>query len=153
RILMATNDIPLTSGIRSNLLLLQSTQTLLDRTQERLSTGNKVNSALDGPVAYFAAKGLNQRADDLSALKDSIGQSSSTIQTANQAETSISDLLDKAQALINQAYQNLGSDQNSVDLRTSLAQQYNTLLDNIDKLAQDSNYNGKNLVIGSGLRL
>jgi flagellin-like hook-associated protein FlgL len=150
---MATNDIPLTSGIRGNLLLLQSTQTLLDRTQTRLSTGNKVNSALDGPVAYFAAKGLNQRADDLSALKDSIGQSISTIQTANQAATSISDLLDKAQALINQAYQNLGSDQASINLRTSLAQQYNTLLDNIDKLAQDASYNGKNLVIGSGLRL
>jgi flagellin-like hook-associated protein FlgL len=150
---MATNDIPLTSGIRSNLLLLQSTQTLLDRTQQRLSTGNKVNSALDGPVAYFAAKGLNTRADDLSALKDSIGQSVSTIQTANQAATTISDYLDQAQALINQAEQNLGSDQNSVNLRKSLAQQYNTLLDQINKLAQDSNYNGKNLVIGNGLRL
>src|SRR5690348_4552986 len=133
---MATNDIPLTSGIRGNLLLLQSTQTLLDRTQQRLSTGNKVNSALDGPVAYFAAKGLNTRADDLSALKDSIGQSVSTIQTANQAATTIGDYLDQAQALINQAEQNLGSDQNSVNLRKSLAQQYNTLLDQINKLAQ-----------------
>jgi flagellin-like hook-associated protein FlgL len=150
---MATNDIPLTSGIRGNLLLLQQTQTLLNRTQQRLSTGNKINSALDGPVAYFAAKGLNNRADALTALKDSIGQSVSTIQTANQASTTISDYLDQAQALVNQAEQNLGSDKNSVDLRKSLAQQYNTLLDNINKLAQDANYNGKNLVIGNGLRL
>jgi flagellin-like hook-associated protein FlgL len=150
---MATNDIPLTSGIRGNLLLLQSTQTLLDRTQQRLSTGNKVNSALDGPVAYFASKGLNNRADDLSSLKDSIGQSISTIQTANQASQTISDYLDQAQALINQAAQNLGSDQDSVDLRKSLAQQYNTLLDQINKLAQDASYNGKNLAIGNGLRL
>ena len=150
---MATNDIPLTSGIRGNLLLLQTTQTLLDRTQQRLSTGNKVNSALDGPVAYFAAKGLNTRADDLSKLKDSIGQSVSTIQTANQAATTISNYLDQAQALINQGYQNLGNDTNSVNLRKSLAAQYNTLLDNINKLAQDANYNGKNLVIGNGLRL
>ena len=150
---MATNDIPLTSGIRGNLLLLQSTQTLLDRTQTRLSTGNKVNSALDGPVAYFAAKGLNNRADDLSALKDSIGQSISTIQTANQAATTIGNYLDQAQALINQAYNNLGSDENSVNLRKSLASQYNTLLDQINKLAQDASYNGKNLVIGNGLRL
>jgi flagellin-like hook-associated protein FlgL len=153
RSLMATNDIPLTSGIRGNLLLLQSTQTLLDRTQQRLSTGNKVNSALDGPVAYFAAKGLNNRADDLTALKDGIGQSISTIQTANQAATTIGNYLDQAQALINQAYQNLGSDANSVSLRKSLATQFNTLLDNINKLAQDAHYNGKNLVIGNGLRL
>jgi flagellin-like hook-associated protein FlgL len=86
-------------------------------------------------------------------LKDSIGQSVSTIQTANQAATTISDYLDQAQALINQAEQNLGSDSSSVALRKSLAQQYNTLLDQINKLAQDSSYNGKNLVIGNGLRL
>ena len=150
---MASNDIPLTTGIRGNLLLLQSTQSLLDRTQQRLSTGNKINSALDGPVAYFAAKGLNTRADDLSSLKDSIGQSVSTIQAANTAATTIGNYLDNAQALINQAQQNLGSDANSVNLRKSLAQQYNTLLDQINKLAQGANYNGKNLVIGNGLRL
>src|SRR4051812_33260195 len=150
---MASNDIPLTTGIRGNLLLLQSTQGLLDRTQTRLSTGNKVNSALDGPVAYFAAKGLNTRADDLNSLKDSIGQSVSTIQTANQASTTIGNYLDNAQALVNQAYQNLGSDANSINLRKSLSQQFNTLLDQINKLAQGANYNGKNLVIGNGLRL
>jgi flagellin-like hook-associated protein FlgL len=150
---MASNDIPLTSGIRGNLLLLQTTQGLLDRTQQRLSTGNKVNSALDGPVAYFAAKGLNTRADDLSSLKDSIGQSISTIQTANTAATTIGNYLDQAQALVNQAYQNLGSDTNSVNLRKSLASQFNTLLDQINKLAQGADYSGKNLVIGSGLRL
>jgi flagellin-like hook-associated protein FlgL len=150
---MATNDIPLTGGIRGNLLLLQTTQGLLDRTQQRLSTGNKINSALDGPVAYFAAKGLNNRADDLSALKDSIGQSISTIQTGNNAAESIDKYLDQAEALINQAQQNLGSDANSVALRKSLAQQYNTLLDQINKLAQGASYNGKNLVVGSGLRL
>lgn len=150
---MASNDIPLTTGIRGNLLLLQSTQSLLDRTQQRLSTGNKINSALDGPVAFFAAKGLNTRADDLSALKDSIGQSVSTIQTANTASTSIANYLDQAQALINQAQQNLGSDANSINLRKSLSQQFNTLLDQINKLAQGANYNGKNLVIGNGLRL
>src|SRR3569623_2106200 len=151
--LMASNDIPLTSGIRGNLLLLQTTQGLLDRTQQRLSTGNKINSALDGPVAYFAAKGLNNRADDLSALNDSIGQPVSTIQTANGAAPTIGNYLDQAQALINQAQQNLGSDATSVNLRKSLATQYNTLLDQINKLAQGANYNGKNLVVGNGLRL
>ena len=76
---MATNDIQLTGGIRSNLLLLQQLSGKLDRTQQRLATGNKINSAIDGPVAYFASKGLNRRADDLATLKDSINQSVSTI--------------------------------------------------------------------------
>ena len=79
---MPTNDIQLTAGIRNNLLLLQVTSEKIDRTQQRLATGNKINSAIDGAVAFFAAKGLNRRADDLSQLKDSIGQSVSTIKSA-----------------------------------------------------------------------
>lgn len=150
---MATNDIQLTAGIRSNLLLLQSTTVLMDRTQQRLSTGNKINSALDGPVAYFAAKGLNQRSDDLGALKDSIGQAISTVQAADTALTKVDDLIEQARALTTTAFQNLGSDANSVALRKSLADQFNTLLRQIDKMAQDSTYQGKNLLIGSGLRL
>jgi flagellin-like hook-associated protein FlgL len=150
---MATNDIQLTAGIRSNLLLLQSTTTLMDRTQNRLATGNKINSALDGPVAYFAAKGLNQRSDDLSALKDSIGQSISTIQAADTGATKIDDLVEQAKALTTTAFQNLGSDANSVALRKTLSDQFNTILRQIDKLAQDSTYQGKNLLVGSGIRL
>ena len=150
---MATNDIQLTGGIRSNLLLLQQLSGKLDRTQQRLATGNKINSAIDGPVAYFASKGLNRRADDLATLKDSINQSVSTIRAADTGMTKIETLIEQAKGLITSAYQNLGSDANSVELRKSLAEQYNTLLRQIDKLAEDSSYQGKNLLLGSGLRL
>lgn len=150
---MATNDIQLTGGIRSNLLLLQQLSGKLDRTQQRLATGNKINSAIDGPVAYFASKGLNRRADDLATLKDSINQSISTIKAADTGMTKIETLIEQAKGLITSAYQNLGSDSNSVELRKSLSEQYNTLLRQIDKLAEDSSYQGKNLLLGSGLRL
>ena len=62
---MASNNISLTAGIRSNLLLLQQIVDALEKTQQRLATGNKINTALDGPSAFFASKGLNRRADDL----------------------------------------------------------------------------------------
>jgi len=80
---MATNDVQLTGGIRSNLLLLQQTAQMLERTQQRLATGNRINTALDGPVNFFAAKGLNRRADDLTQIKDAIGQAISTIKAAD----------------------------------------------------------------------
>ncbi|MBK8157257.1 MAG: hypothetical protein IPK59_00040 [Rhodospirillaceae bacterium] len=150
---MATNDVQLTGGIRSNLLLLQQISGKLDRTQQRLATGNKINSAIDGPVAYFASKGLNRRADDLATLKDSIDQSISTVKAADVGVTKIEGLVEQARGFITTAYQNLGSDANSMALRKSLADQFNTLLRQIDKLAQDSSYQGKNLLIGSGLRL
>jgi flagellin-like hook-associated protein FlgL len=150
---MPTNDIQLTAGIRNNLLLLQFTSEKIDRTQQRLATGNKINSAIDGAVAFFASKGLNRRADDLAQLKDSIGQSISTIKAADTGVTSIEKMLDQAKGLITSAYGSLGKDQASVDLRKSLSEQFNNLLRQIDKQAGDATYQGKNLLLGSGLRL
>ncbi len=150
---MPTNDVQLTAGIRNNLLLLQLTSERIDRTQQRLATGNKINTAIDGAVAFFSSKGLNRRADDLSQLKDSIGQSISTIKAADTGVTAIEALLDQAKGLITSALGSLGKDQNSVDLRKSLSEQYNNLLRQIDKLAEDAAYQGKNLLLGSGLRL
>ena len=46
-------DISLTASMRSNLLSLQNTQSLMDITQERLSTGKKVNSALDNRKTFY----------------------------------------------------------------------------------------------------
>ena len=147
------NNIPLTSGIRSNLLLLQQTSSLLEKTQLRLATGNKINTALDGPAAFFAAKGLTQRAGDLDGLKDGIGQAISTIKAGDGGITAIESQIEQARGLTTQALGALGNDANSVKLRNSLAQQYNNVLRQIDKLAQDSGYQGKNLLVGSGLRL
>jgi flagellin-like hook-associated protein FlgL len=147
------NQVQLSGSIRSNLLLLQTAQSTIDRTQTRLSTGNKVNSALDGPNAFFSAKSLNQRASDLSSLKDGIGQAISTINGADTGITKIQDLVSNAQALTTSALSNLGTDSQSVATRNSLSTQYNAILRQIDKLAQDSGYAGKNLLIGSGLTL
>ena len=147
------NSIQLSASIRSNLLLLQTTQTSLDRTQTRLSTGNKVNSALDSPTAFFAAKALNQRASDLTSLKDGIGQAISTINAGDKGISAIQSFIDNASALTQSALSNLGTDANSVATRKSLAQQYNAFLRQIDSQAGDASYQGKNLLIGSGLRL
>ena len=58
------SDIVLTSAVRDNLLSLKNTADLQSRTQTRLATGLKVNSALDNPNSYFTAAGLNDRASD-----------------------------------------------------------------------------------------
>ena len=147
------NQVQLSSSIRSNLLLLQTTQGTLDRTQTRLSTGNKVNSALDSPTSFFAAKALNQRSSDLTNLKDGIGQAISTINAADSGISKIQSLVENAQALTTSALSNLGTDSNSVATRKSLSEQYNAILRQIDSLAKDSGYAGKNLVVGNGLQL
>ena len=97
------NDISLTASMRSNLLSLQSTQSLMDRTQERLSTGKKVNSAIDNPSSYYTARSLTNRASDLSALLDSMGQGIQTIQAANEGIEAVTSFVEQAKALINTA--------------------------------------------------
>ena len=97
------NDVAITSALRSNLLSLQNTQSMMDKSQLVLSTGRKVNSALDGAQAFFTAKSLNDRAGDLSRLLDGLGQSISTIQSADQAVSALVKLVDQADALANQA--------------------------------------------------
>lgn len=97
------DQITLTASIRSNLLSLQNTAKLLNMTSERLSTGKKVNSALDNPSAFFAARGLSNRAIDLTALKDGMAQAINTLKTADKALTSITNLVEQAKSLANQA--------------------------------------------------
>ena len=97
------SDISLTASMRSNLLSLQNTQSLMDTTQERLSTGKKVNSALDNPSSYYTSQSLTNRANDLSALLDSMGQGISTIQAANEGIESITDFVEQAKSIANQA--------------------------------------------------
>ena len=146
-------NVTLSSSMRTNLLQLQSTQEQINKKQNILSTGNKVNTALDGPTAFFSAKGLNQRAGDLTSLKDAMGQSISTIQAADKGLTSIDSMVDQAKGLTTAAYAALGNDAASIATRKSLASQFNTLRGQIDKLAADSGYGGKNLIAGNGLSM
>src|ERR1700759_345322 len=136
-----SSDIVLTAGVRANLLQLQKTSDLITDTQTKLATGKRVNSALDNPINYFTAQGLSNRANDLSALLDSMASGINTIQAANNGITSITKMVQSAQALISQAQQTTDP-----TVRTGLANQYNAILAQISTLAKDSGFNGINLL-------
>jgi flagellin len=139
-----SSDIVLTAGVRANLLQLQKTSDLITQTQTKLATGKRVNSALDNPVNYFTAQGLQNRAGDLSNLLDSMGSAFNTIQAANNGITSITKLVQSAQALVSQAQQT-----SDTTVRSGLATQYNAVRSQIDQLAGDSGFNGINLLDSS----
>jgi len=140
------SDIVLSAGVRANLLQLQQTSDLITQTQTRLATGKRVNSALDNAINFFTAQGLDNRAADLSTLLDSMSNAINTIQAANNGITSITKLVQSAQALTSQANQT--SDTN---VRATLASQFNDLLTQIGQLAGDSGFNGVNLLGGDSL--
>jgi len=135
------SDIVLTAGVRSNLLQLQKTADLITSTQTKLATGKRVNSALDNPINFFTAQGLSNRANDLGSLLDSMSSGMSTIQAANNGITSITKLVQSAQALAGQAQQTTDT-----TVRAGLATQFDSILGQIDQLARDAGFNGINLL-------
>ena len=141
-------DISLTASMRSNLLSLQQTQSLMDTTQERLSTGKKVNSAIDNPSSYYTAQSLTNRASDLSSLLDSMGQAVQTIQAANEGIEAITEFASQAKAIANSA--NDTSDVTSVE---NYMKQFDEILEQINGIAKDSGYKGVNLLGGKDQEL
>src|ERR1700693_4932887 len=120
------SNIVLSAGVRANLLQLQQTSDLITQTENRLATGKKVNSALDNAISFFTAQGLDTRANDLSGLLDSMSNGVNTIQAANNGITSITKLVQSAQALVSQAQQ-----ANNTTTQAALSTQFNNLLTQI----------------------
>jgi flagellin-like hook-associated protein FlgL len=138
------NNITLTSGMRSNLFSLQQTQTMMETTQTRLSTGKKVNSALDDPINFFAAQGHTQRASDLAMRKDEMSEAIQTIKAADNGISAITDMIASAKSLAQSALAT-----NDVDEREALADQYDVMLAQIATQVDDSGYKGTNLLDSS----
>ena len=145
---MSIDNVTLTAAMRQNVLSLQNTQTHMNSTETALSTGKSVNTALDNPIAYFAAQSYTDRANDLSNLKDSMNTAIQSVTAANNGITGIEDLVAQAQSIANSALATTDT--------TSLGayqKQYNAILGQITDLATDSNYGGTNLLQDATLKV
>lgn len=137
---MAMTNISLTSGMRANLVSLQNTNNLLEITQKRLSSGKKVNSALDDPVAYFTSVAHEQRASDLAGRKDQMSEAVQTVKAADAGIQSINTLIAAAKSLATAALATSGTGLDTLNT------QYGTIRTQIDQMAADSGYKGVNLL-------
>jgi flagellin len=99
------SQITLSAGVRSNLLNLQQTASLKETVQNRLSTGKKVNSALDNPTNFFTAAALTSRSSDLLSLLDGISNGIQTLKAADDGIKSITSSIESLQATVRQARQ------------------------------------------------
>jgi flagellin-like hook-associated protein FlgL len=138
---MASSSITLTAGMRKNLFSLQNTSKLLETTQKRLATGQRVQSAVDDPVNYFTALSHRQRSSDLASRKDEMSESVQLISAANEGVESITALIASAKSLSQSAL----SAATTSEINT-LYNQYESVLEQIDLLAADSGYKGVNLL-------
>ena len=140
---MALSTISLTAGMRANLFSLQKTSKDMETTQNRLSTGLKVNTALDDPLNFFAAQEHRTRAGDLASRKDGMSEAIQTIKAANNGIETISNLIAQARSLASSALSASSTDAGIFET------QFNEIMDQIDTVAADSGYKGVNLLQGA----
>lgn len=140
-------DIALSATSRANLLSLQNTTDLANRTQNRLSTGMKVSSALDDAVAYFASKSLSDRSADFTERKAEIDQGISTLKVAMNATEAADKILKQIKGVA------ISAKTADNATKADLSAQFQDLLNQFNSLIGDATYQGTNLLQGSSQNL
>ena len=141
------SSVALGASMRANLLSLQKTNSLLETSQLRLSTGRKVNSALDDPRSFFTAQGLNNRASDLGRLLDGMGQSVQTVKAADTGVTAMTKLMEQADSIVTKAKEHINSGGTSTDAEiAAFEKDFDAIMVQMEGVLEDANYRGINLL-------
>ncbi len=141
---MAIDSVRLSSSMRSNLLGLQNTADLINRTTSRIASGLKVQSPCEDPLVFFRANEHLFRASSLNIRKDEMGEVIQTIKAATNGSEAILSMVDQAKSLAQSAQ----ATESRLE-KDLLIEQYNEILYQIDILMQDSGYRGINLLAGT----
>jgi len=164
---MAIGEIGLTSSMRSNLISLQTTARLLGQTEERLSTGKRVNTAVDNPANFFAAQSHTSRANQLNGLKDNISEAIQTVRSADSGIKAVLTTIESLRGIVTQARSAINDTVNSGTLlaggntadasgftgTAGLTGQYNRLVEQLNNLVSDSSYKGTNFLSSGSVTL
>lgn len=127
---------------------ISSLRTAIDQSavaSRRISTGQRVNDAFEDPASFFTAQSLTNQASELDRTLDQLGQGVQVVKAASEGLSSIDELLDAARAVVNRAGQS-----DDAFARANFAKSFNDLLDQMEGVARDSGYRGKNLLLGEG---
>ena len=141
------SDITLTSTQRQTLLSLTQVTSLFNRTQERLNTGKKVNSATDNPVSFFRAESLSDRSTAILGKKQNIDQSVQAVTAALDATTAVQNLLGELQGVLD------GARGSSISNRIAATQQFKTIGNQLAQLVKDSSFQGLNILSSTAVSL
>ena len=112
---------------------------------EQLASGLRVNSAQDDVAASAISSRLEAEVSGLEQANRNAEQAGSLLQIADGAFNNTENQLQRAQQLAVQA----GSDNVSDDEREFLDQEFQSILSEIDRLSEDTEFSGRQLVSGS----
>lgn len=125
---------------------LNATGADLAISQNRISTGRKVDAAKDNGSTWAIAQSMRANSKSLDAVRDSLQRGQSTIDVAMAAAGSISDLLLQMKAKA------LAASDTTLDTasRDSLNVDFKALRDQIGKTVDNADFNGSNMIKTNG---
>ena len=125
---------------------LSKTNSLLQKREERISTGLKVNGPKDNAAIFAISRVLQGDISGAGAVKTALSSGESTVSVAISAGTEVSNLLTDLKGIAVQASQD-GLDPAS---RQSLQNEFNALKDQISTVVGSASFNGINLITSGG---
>ena len=134
------------NGAAIALQSLTLTQNQLTGTQSQISTGLKVATAKDNGAVWAIAQNQRAQVMSLDSVTASLSRSSSAVDVAVSAGTSISDLLTSMKATALSASDS-GLDQAS---RDALNTQFQALRDQVTTIVTNADFNGTNMIKSGG---
>ncbi|BCX81405.1 flagellin [Methylomarinovum caldicuralii] len=124
---------------------LNKTEGMLSQAMERLSSGLRINSAADDSAGLAIATRFDAQARGLTVAMRNAGDGVSMTQTAEGALSSITDNLQRLRELALQSANATNTDSD----RASLNAEAQQLIDEIQRVAEQTHFNGTKLLDGS----
>ncbi len=140
------NSINTNMGAMVALQNLNSTTSDLFTTQNRISTGKRVNSAKDNGAIWAIAQNQRAASSSYNAVKESLSRGQSTVDVALAGGEAVSDLL------IQMKEKALSASDSSLDAasRTALNDDFKALRDQLTKSVNNATFNGINMIKAAG---
>lgn len=123
---------------------LKDINTKLGIHQLRLSTGKRINQAADDPAGLTIGIKFNARSRGLGVAIDNIGDAKNLLSVGEGGLSKINDILLTIREKVAQA----ASDSLGADERTAIKSQIASLLNEIDTIAQETQWNKQKLLTG-----
>ncbi len=124
---------------------LSNTQNDLSKSLEKLSSGFRINRAADDAAGLAISEGLRSQVGGLKVAARNAQDGISVVQTAEGALTEVHSILQRVRDLAVQA----GNDSNNTEARANIKTESDSLVAELDRISQSTNFNGTKLLDGS----
>jgi flagellin len=126
-------------------LNLDVNQAALTTVTNQLSSGLRINTAADDPSGLAIATGLQSQADGFNTAVQNVQNANNAVQVALGAFSTTTDILQRIRSLAIEAASDVNSNNDRENLQAEVAQ----LLLEVNRIAQNTNFNGQPLLDGS----